>query len=65
MHIDLMSVLINWFPMLLLVGVWLYFMRRAGVGGATKFQATYLEQIALQTAALEKIAATLEKRGPN
>ena len=36
----LMSIFISWFPMLLLIGVWLYFMRQmqgGGKGGAFSF----------------------------
>ncbi|MBU2816368.1 AAA family ATPase, partial [Acidithiobacillus ferrooxidans] len=30
----LLSILISWFPMLLLIGVWIFFMRQMGGGGA-------------------------------
>ena len=31
-----MSVLISWFPMLLLIGVWIFFMRQMQVGGGRR-----------------------------
>jgi len=54
---------INAFPMLLLIAAWVGFMvmwRRGGF--QSKYQAAYLEQIRAQVAALERIAAAIEKK---
>ena len=32
-NVDWAGAFLNWFPMLLLIGVWVYFMRKAGGGG--------------------------------
>ena len=51
----LMSILINWFPMILLIGVWIFFMRQmqgGGKGGAFSFgksKARQLDESANQT----------------
>lgn len=58
-NVDWMSVLINWFPLLLIVGVWLYFIWKMR-GGAS--QKNYLSLATRQAEALERIAAALEKR---
>jgi len=53
---SLLAIFINWFPMLLIFGVWLFFLvkirQRGGVGGDQKRIAD----------ALERIADALEKR---
>jgi ATP-dependent Zn protease len=53
---DWLAIVINWFPMLLIFGVWLYFLyrmkQRGGYGGDRKRIAD----------ALERIATALEKR---
>jgi ATP-dependent Zn protease len=55
-NFDWAQMLINWFPMLLLIGVWLFFLRRMQSG-----KGIYSHQ--KRTAdALERIAAALEKR---
>jgi ATP-dependent Zn protease len=60
---DLISVLLNAFPMVLLIAVWIFFMMRLRNGGFnTKYQTAYLEQLQRQNANLERIAAALEKR---
>jgi ATP-dependent Zn protease len=56
------SLLISWFPMLLLVAVWIYFMKKKGVqwqssGGEEMNR--HLEKI---EQSLERIAKALEKR---
>jgi len=55
-HMDWMGILVNWFPMLLLIAVWLFFLgkmqRRAGIYSNQQRAAD----------ALERIAAALEKR---
>ena len=55
-NVDWMAIVINWFPMLLIFGVWLFFLRqmqkRGGYYGNQKRVAD----------ALERIAAALEKR---
>ena len=47
MNIDWVGVFLNWFPMLLLIGVWVFFIRRMnGSGGyQTKYQTAYMEQM--------------------
>jgi len=39
-HPDLMGIFINWFPMLLLIAVWVFFLRRVqgGKGYLTQYQ---------------------------
>jgi hypothetical protein len=61
------EVLINWFPMLLLIGVWIFFMSRVGWlrrGRLTNFD--YMEQMLQETKrhneALEKILSRIEPR---
>jgi len=53
---SLLAIFINWFPMLLIFGVWLFFLvkirQRGGLGGDQKRIAE----------ALERIADALEKR---
>jgi hypothetical protein len=49
--------------MLLLVGVWIYFMRQMRGGRMTKYQADCFDLAKRQAEALERIAAVLEKRG--
>jgi ATP-dependent Zn protease len=54
-NVHWVAVLVNWLPMLLILGVWVFFvrlMRGGGFGGYQKRQAE----------ALERIAAALEKR---
>jgi ATP-dependent Zn protease len=55
-NLDWLTVLLNWFPMLLIFAVWIFFMRQlqrgGGFGGHQKRAAD----------ALERIAAALEKR---
>jgi nitrogen fixation-related uncharacterized protein len=63
--IDLVEVLINWFPMLLLVAVWVIFLwwaRRKG-GYSTQYQRDYMDQMRKQTELLERVASALEKKG--
>jgi hypothetical protein len=60
---DLISVLLNALPMLLLIGVWIFYMTRLRNGGFnSKYQTAYLEQLQRQNATLERIAVALEKR---
>ena len=59
--------LVNWAPMLLLVGVWIFFMRRMKGGWGWQMQLTdrqreHMERVETQ---LERIATALErKHGP-
>jgi len=66
---DIIGILINWFPMILLIGVWIYFIRRMRTGPYGKFQTECVEVMRAQveatrrqTEALERIAAVLEKK---
>ena len=55
-NVNWMGILVNWFPILLLIAVWLFFLRtmqsRGGIYANQKRAAD----------ALERIAAALEKR---
>jgi ATP-dependent Zn protease len=51
-NVDWLRVLLNWFPMLLLIGVWMLFLRKGGIYANQKRAAD----------ALERIANALEKR---
>lgn len=60
---SLLSVFLSWLPMLLLIAVWVYFMRKGGFGGAQqKYMREHIEETRRQNQALERIAASLEKR---
>ena len=54
-NVDWVGMLINWFPMLLIFGVWMFFLRRMRGG-------SFVDHQKRQTEALERIAAALEKR---
>jgi ATP-dependent Zn protease len=63
MRINWVDVFINWFPMLLLIAVWIFFFARMRGGNfQTKYQTAYMEDLRRQVAALERIAAALEAR---
>lgn len=53
-HIGLFGIFVNWLPMLLLIGVWIFFMDR--VRGRQ-------DELKRAAEALERIATALEKRG--
>ena len=60
---SLLAVLLNWFPMLLLIGVWIYFMRKMNMGTKRRGYFTeYLEEMRHMNQNLERIASVLEKR---
>ncbi|HTW36635.1 MAG TPA: hypothetical protein VMD53_18600 [Rhizomicrobium sp.] len=61
---DVMGIFINWFPMLLLIGVWIVFLRRMQGGGRymTQYQKDYMAAAERQTQILERIAVALEKQ---
>jgi len=61
-NVNLVDVFINWFPMLLIFGVWLFFLRQMRRGGYGKYNQQVIELNARQADALERIAAALEKR---
>ena len=54
------DILVNWFPMLLLIGVWILFCMRGGP--YTKYQKACYDLARRQAEALERIAALLEKK---
>ena len=56
----LMEILLGILPMLLLIGAWYLFMRK--YTGSRSVQGQCLEEMKAQSAALERIAAALEKR---
>jgi len=55
-NVDWVAILINWFPMLLIFGVWLIFLRQMQRG-----KGIYSNQRRIADA-LERIAVALEKR---
>jgi ATP-dependent Zn protease len=61
-NISLIDVFINWFPMLLIFGVWAYFVRQMKGGHYSKYQKDCFELQRRQTEALERLATALEKR---
>ena len=55
-HMNWMGIFVNWFPMILLIAVWMFFLRKMqGAGGFYGNQKRVAD-------ALERIAAALEKR---
>jgi len=60
---DLVDIFINWFPMILLIGVWFYYLSRMRKGPYSNYQKTTLELARRQAESLERIAAALEKKG--
>ena len=58
-----MNVFINWLPMIILIGIWVFFMWRLRGGPLTKYQADCYELTKRQVEALERIAVALERRG--
>jgi ATP-dependent Zn protease len=61
----IIDVLVSWFPMLLLIGVWVYFMRRCGGGGkitTSEYYEQFLQEQKRSNEALEKILTRLENR---
>ena len=59
---DILDILINWFPLILIVGVWIYFQRRKnGPFGAIQKEAIAIQR--RQAEAIERIATALKKRG--
>jgi len=61
-NVNLVELLLNWFPMLLIFGVWVVFLRKMQGGQYANQQKKHLEVQMRQADALERIAAALEKR---
>jgi ATP-dependent Zn protease len=61
-HFDWMGTLINWFPMILIFGVWFFFMRQMRGGPYSRYQKDCFELQRRQTEALERLVAAVEKR---
>jgi ATP-dependent Zn protease len=59
---DVLDIVINWFPMLLLIGVWIYFLRRMRGAPMTKYQKDRFDLTRRQVESLERIASALEKK---
>jgi ATP-dependent Zn protease len=60
------SILINWFPMLLLIAAWIFFLRGfRGKGFTTQYQRDCMDLSRRNVEALERIAKLLETRFPN
>lgn len=58
---SLTNVLLNWLPMLLLMAVWVYFMRKTGVSGSMSYT-QYLEaSLAEQRKQNELLIAVIDK----
>jgi ATP-dependent Zn protease len=60
--VNLVDVFINWFPMLLIFGVWIFFLRRMQGGNYVNYLKNNNDVAVRQAVALERIAAALEKR---
>jgi len=60
--VDWVGVLINWFPMILLIGAWFFIMQRMKSGKMSKYQQDCFDLAKRQAEAVERIAAALEKR---
>ena len=58
----LLDILINWFPMILLIGAWFWIMQRMRSGKMSKYQQECFDVAKRQAEALERIAAALEKK---
>jgi hypothetical protein len=58
---DVLEIAINWFPMILLIGVWIFIMQRMRGGPYTKYQKDCFELARRQDDSLERIAVLLEK----
>ena len=57
------EVLINWLPMLLLIGVWVFFLRRMSAGKyMSKWQTETISEMRRQNDLLERIATSLDKK---
>ena len=56
---SLLSILISWFPMFLLIGVWIFFMRKTKLGSTN---VGILEEMRRQNQILDRIATAIEKR---
>jgi hypothetical protein len=59
---DVGEAIINWFPMILLAGVWLYFIGRMRKGPYSKYQQDCMDLSRRQVEILERIAVALEKK---
>jgi ATP-dependent Zn protease len=59
---DWMGTLINWFPMLLLAAVWIFFIFRMRRGPYGKYQQDCMALMQRQVDVLERIAVALEKK---
>jgi len=60
----LLGLLVSWFPMLLLIAVWIFFMKRFEKGGRpNRYREDHIAELRKQNALLERIAKALEQRG--
>lgn len=64
MSASLLELLVSWFPMLLLIGVWIYFMTqmKGGKYGAAKYYGDYLAEQRRHNERLEQIIAKMDER---
>jgi hypothetical protein len=58
----IIDTLINWFPMLLLIAVWIFFLIQMRGRWGSKYQKDSMELWRRQVDALERVASALEKR---
>ncbi len=60
-----LDIFVNWFPLVLLIGVWIYFMRQfRGKNGLShgQYLEAILEEYKKQNAILTKVLETMEQR---
>lgn len=58
-----LAYLMSWFPMLLLIAVWIFYMRRSGPGSKhIQLLEEYRDEMKITNQHLDRIVATLEKR---
>ncbi len=56
----LFEVLISWFPMVILIGVWFYFMKKNGSSNMSEYLKDHIEETRKMNANLERIAVAVE-----
>ncbi len=54
------EVLISWFPMVILIGVWFYFMKKNGSSNMSEYLKDHIEETRKMNANLERIAVAVE-----
>lgn len=60
---DLLGAILSWVPMILLIGVWIYFMRRySGPGGAASTNQKILAEYQRHNELMEKVVDRMDQR---